>query len=202
MINNTKLLKESSINKMNLNKQELRKYYLALRKNQDNKQKQLKDDAIFLNTINYLIKHQEYKKIGIYYSNIDEVDTLKIIEWLIKNRYEVYLNKIIDRQNRLMQFGKIYDLSFEKEKIYKNIIQPKNNEYINKNELDIILIPVVAYDNNCNRIGMGYGYYDNYLKDTCAIKIGLAYKLQKTDHIHKEPHDVKLDLIINEDGIR
>ena len=186
---------------MNLNQDELRKHYLGVRKNQDNKQRQLKDNAIFLNAISYLMKHQAYKKIGIYYSIQDEVDTLKLIEWLIKNEYQVYLNKILDKKHRLMQFSRIYDLDFDKENIYKNIIQPKNNEFSN-NELDIIFIPLVAYDNNHHRIGMGYGYYDNYLKNTKTIKVGLAYKLQETDCINKEVHDVQLDLIINEDGIR
>ncbi|MBO6021583.1 hypothetical protein J6P68_01910 [bacterium] len=100
-----------------------------------------------------------------------------------------------------MQFSKINTLNFEKELIYKKILQPSGNEFINKNELDVIFIPVVLYDQNKNRIGMGKAYYDNFLKDYYKLKVGLAYKMQFCNtNIQTQNHDEKLDLIINEYG--
>lgn len=182
-------------------KEELRKHYLSLRRNQDKNSKLKNDSLIFVNVKSYLIKHQEFKKIGIYFSNDEEVDTLNIINWLLKNRYEVYINKVINKECKIMQFSKINTLNFEKELIYKKIVQPSSNEFINKNELDVIFIPVVLYDQNKNRIGMGKAYYDNFLKDYYKLKVGLAYKMQFCNiNIQTQEHDEKLDLIINEYG--
>ena len=56
----------------------LNKYYLQ---QSEKNRKELKNDSlIFVNAKNYLIKHQEFKKVGIYFSNDEEVDTLNIID--------------------------------------------------------------------------------------------------------------------------
>ncbi|MBO6022505.1 hypothetical protein J6P59_00830 [bacterium] len=61
-------------------KEELRKHYLSLRRNQDKNLKLKNDSLIFVNVKSYLIKYQEFKKIGIYFSNDEEVNTLNIID--------------------------------------------------------------------------------------------------------------------------
>ena len=67
---------------------------------------------------------------------------------------------------------------------------------------DIILVPLVAFDDNCNRLGYGGGYYDRYFAShPHAVKIGIAYELQRTDlSCVVEPHDIKLDYIVTEGG--
>ena len=67
---------------------------------------------------------------------------------------------------------------------------------------DVLLVPLVAYDKNCNRVGYGGGFYDRYIKRTKKIKniltIGLAFSYQKVKKIPIEKNDVKLDFIITE----
>ena len=67
---------------------------------------------------------------------------------------------------------------------------------------DILLVPLVAYDKNFNRIGYGGGFYDRYIKKIKKIKkvvtIGLAYSFQKVEKIPANKHDVKLDFIVTE----
>ena len=66
---------------------------------------------------------------------------------------------------------------------------------------DILLVPLVAYDKNCNRIGYGGGFYDRYIKNKKLKKvltIGLAYSHQKVKNIPIEKNDIKLDFIITE----
>ena len=67
---------------------------------------------------------------------------------------------------------------------------------------DILLVPLVAYDKNCNRVGYGGGFYDRYIKKIKKIKkvltIGFAFSYQKVKKIPIEKNDVKLDLIITE----
>jgi len=62
-----------------------------------------------------------------------------------------------------------------------------------------IIVPLLGFDAACNRIGMGAGWYDRFLKDKPgAITIGLAFESQKVPRIPVESHDVALDIIITE----
>ena len=67
---------------------------------------------------------------------------------------------------------------------------------------DILLVPLVAFDENLNRIGYGGGYYDRYInkvnKYKKIITIGLAYSFQKVKKISTNKHDMKLDYIVTE----
>ena len=67
---------------------------------------------------------------------------------------------------------------------------------------DIILVPLVAFDKNLNRVGYGGGFYDRYIKKikkiNNAIIIGLAYSFQKVKKISTDENDMKLDFIITE----
>ena len=69
---------------------------------------------------------------------------------------------------------------------------------------DILLVPIVAYDKNLNRIGYGGGFYDRYInkikKRKKIITIGLAYSFQEVKKISINKYDKKLDFIITEKG--
>ena len=70
---------------------------------------------------------------------------------------------------------------------------------------DLILVPLVAFDKNCNRLGYGAGFYDRYLKKALRIKknfscIGIAYNFQKPNKIPINKFDYKLDNIFTEKG--
>ena len=79
------------------------------------------------------------------------------------------------------------------------IPEPINNEIIYP---DVLLVPLVAYDKNFNRVGYGGGFYDRYLKRIKKIKnvltIGLAFSYQKVKKIPIEKNDIKLDFIVTE----
>ena len=67
---------------------------------------------------------------------------------------------------------------------------------------DILLVPLLAYDTNLNRIGYGGGFYDRYIARIKRKKnittIGLAYSFQKVKKIPINRHDMKLDFVITE----
>ena len=67
---------------------------------------------------------------------------------------------------------------------------------------DVLIIPLVAFDYNLNRLGYGGGYYDRYLakflKKKKIIKIGIAYSFQKLVKIPTNKYDIKLDYIVTE----
>ena len=73
-------------------------------------------------------------------------------------------------------------------------------------EPDTFLVPLVAFDNQLNRIGYGKGFYDRSLKKIKKVKnqtlfLGIAYSFQKCKNIPINKHDFKLDYIFTERGI-
>jgi len=89
--------------------------------------------------------------------------------------------------------------------VYKfGILEPKSSK--KKIIPDLIMVPLVAFDNRLNRIGYGKGYYDRSLKKISTIKknaisLGIAYSFQKCQKIPTNKHDFKLDYIFTEKGI-
>lgn len=94
-----------------------------------------------------------------------------------------------------------YDTSSILQERALSILEPINGTKIEKQELDVMLIPMVAFDEALHRLGHGAGYYDRYLQDYQGIKIGIAYECQKVDDIQQMPHDINMDMIITEDAI-
>ena len=79
-----------------------------------------------------------------------------------------------------------------------NIPTPKTIRLIDAKEMDIVLVPLLAFDIKGNRIGYGKGLYDSFLKDcspTC-IKIGLSFFEANDELIPSEKHDIRLDYCI------
>ncbi|SFQ15574.1 5-formyltetrahydrofolate cyclo-ligase [Lachnospiraceae bacterium XBB1006] len=69
-------------------------------------------------------------------------------------------------------------------------------------DIDLVLTPLVAFDEQCHRTGMGAGIYDRYLPQcTKATIIGIAFEAQKMESIPTDQHDVTLAHIISEKGI-
>jgi len=80
---------------------------------------------------------------------------------------------------------------------------------VDPTELDLVITPLVAFDGQRNRLGVGGGYYDRTFaflndvatKDRRTLLIGLAYELQRLKKIDSNPHDVQLDAVATETGI-
>ena len=148
-------------------------------------------------------KHFKKKKIIIagYYPSSHEVNILKFLENASKNRFKILL-PVIKTSNH-MSFRQ-WDFN---EPLYVNkfgILEPRNS---NKEFIpDLIMVPLVAFDNNFNRIGYGKGYYDRSLRKINKIKkniisLGIAYSFQKCRAIPVNKYDHKLDYIFTEQGI-
>ena len=99
------------------------------------------------------------------------MDTWKLIEEF-KTQKEFYVPVVR---------GKEMYFTLYQDKMIKNkygIDEPIDKQEINKEFLDLMIVPLVGYDTNCYRLGYGGGYYDRYLKDFNAPTIGLAYSFQ------------------------
>lgn len=78
------------------------------------------------------------------------------------------------------------------------ISEPMHIVPASESEIDIIIIPGLAFDQSGSRLGFGEGYYDRLLQHTHAYKIGFCYDFQLIEHIPVQRHDIPVDMIITE----
>ena len=184
---------------MKYDKSFLRNKSLLLRKKKYLTVKKFNYNLIF----KLIKKHFHSKKITIggYYPSNYEVNILKFIEEASKKKFKITL-PVIKSSNKMS-----YKSWAFKEPLYVNqfgILEPKNS--IKEIIPDLIMVPLVAFDNRLNRIGYGKGYYDRSLRKISKIKknavsLGIAYSFQKCKKIPINNHDFKLDYIFTEKGI-
>ena len=79
------------------------------------------------------------------------------------------------------------------------IKEPQGKDFEDYQSIDLAIIPGVAFDPACNRLGRGRGYYDRLLAhpNFKACKIGYCFPFQMVEHIPTEPHDCKMDAVIS-----
>ncbi len=134
-----------------------------------------------------------HKVIALYAAFNHEVDTYAIMETLW---WDPTLTLVLPKiSNKAMTFHPVtgfQDLTPGQ----LGILEPTTAVTIDAKDIDMMLIPMVAFNRNGYRIGYGAGYYDRYLKDTDFIKIGLAYDFQETTVSFEEMHDISCDAII------
>jgi len=134
-------------------------------------------------------------KIGLYWPINNELSTLRIIEDIISKKKLCYLPVIANKNEKNISF-KNYVAS---ETLIKNkygIPEPLQGKTIEINSLDLLIVPLVAFDMKGNRIGMGQGFYDitlNKFKRLIPKLIGLGYDFQEELTCLPEKHDIKLD---------
>ena len=184
-----------------MNKNIIRREIAKLRNNLKLEDKKILDEKIF----KFLIESDFYKKskrIFIYVSYNNEVDTKEIIDYSLKNDKEIYVPKI-NIEDKTMKAIRIHSLS----ELYVNkygILEPDivDKNYI-ESDFGLIVLPGIAFDKVGNRIGYGGGYYDKYLSVLeCKVnKVALAYGFQVIDNIEVEEHDIKLDYVITDNEI-
>lgn len=81
-----------------------------------------------------------------------------------------------------------------------HIEEPTGNALTNPEDIELIIVPAVAYDRKGNRLGRGKGFYDRLLKATKATTIGVAYEFQIVEDIPVETHDIPMDMVISPSG--
>lgn len=137
----------------------------------------------------------ESQHILLYHSLPDELNTHSIIdEWVSKGK-DIYLPVVVGDDLILRHYS--HDAMQQGE---FNIMEPTGNE-INPSTIELIVVPGVAFDNNCNRLGRGKGYYDRLLSRTTATCIGVCYNCQLVDEIPTEPHDHSMHYIVTPQSI-
>lgn len=171
-------------------KKELRCKYLLIRKNIPNRHKL--DEIIYQKVINHP-KVEQSKTILIYVSFNDEVDTIKIIEYLLKYK-EVAVPKIENNKMNFYLINSLSELSFGT----FNILEPTTKKVLTDFSNTICITPGICFSKDKYRLGYGKGYYDRFIKENHLYQIGLCYQACLLDKIPHDHYDQKVDEIITD----
>lgn len=133
------------------------------------------------------------QRIGIYYSTFQEVDTKLLINWLLLEKKTVLLPKIIKKSEMVFcEITNLADLEMGK----FGILSPKSS-CMRSHRIDLMIVPLLAYNKQGYRLGMGGGYYDRYLAKYPTLSCGLAFSFQMYP-FQVYPHDIPLNYVITE----
>lgn len=79
-----------------------------------------------------------------------------------------------------------------------HIEEPTGTDCIDPSEIELVIVPAVAYDKKGRRLGRGKGFYDRFLKHTKATKVGVGYEFQLVEELPSEAHDIAMDIVITQ----
>jgi 5-formyltetrahydrofolate cyclo-ligase len=182
-----------------MEKSEIRKKALRIRKEIPDDIRKEKNINI-AHSLESLDLFKNAKKILFYYSNNGEADTLWLIDKYLDDK-ELYL-PIIRQINHFHAVPVKRPLNLTKG--HEGVPEPIDSDPDSRfdEEIDLVIVPGVAFDKKGNRMGMGKGYYDRYFeKYDKSKKVALAYEEQILDSVPKDKYDKPVDVIITDKNI-
>lgn len=185
----------------NMNKENLRKQILSVRAQLTEKERSEKSARI-TRQILALSEYCKSENIMLYLNFRDEVETTELARITLEYGKKLIVPYcpgkniipcLIDSVDNDVEPGRMGIREPRKDKIRK--VAPR--------EIDLVLVPGVAFDFSGNRLGYGKGYYDRFLPllREDALVIGLAFACQLVEKIAVEEHDYKMSLLITENGV-
>lgn len=146
-------------------------------------------------TLLELKEFKDAKSVLFYVSTPEEVDTHFPIQTALEQGKKIYVPKTNAASLILCPLNAFAELkpgNF-------GILEPcSGSNPAHPKEMDLIVVPGIAFDTKGHRIGYGKGFYDRLLKETKGFKVGLAFNEQLLETVPNEAHDVPLDLLITD----
>ncbi|MGP1467515.1 5-formyltetrahydrofolate cyclo-ligase [Prevotella koreensis] len=176
-----------------MEKKDLRKF-IRMQKRQFSQQQLAELSLSVINRLMASPKMKEAKTVLMYYSLDDEVNTHDVVDTVLKQGKTVLLPKVIsETEMELRRYTGPQDLQDG----FFNIMEPSGELFENYADIDLAVIPGMAFDSQNNRLGRGKGYYDRMLpKLVNAYKIGVCFDFQHLPGIPADENDIKMDEII------
>lgn len=175
-------------------KKDLRTKYSALRKELTPFEVASKSLVISNNVLKLSIWSEDFYHIFLPISSKKEVDTLNILSILQGKDKNVVVPKI--QSNALKHFLLTDNTKFKNSKW--GVPEPENGIEIDPYKIDVVFIPLLAFDLKGNRVGYGKGYYDNFLYNCKkeVIKVGLSFFEAEESISDVNTNDVPLDYCV------
>ncbi|MFA4855468.1 MAG: 5-formyltetrahydrofolate cyclo-ligase [archaeon] len=139
------------------------------------------------------------KTVMLYYGISHEVETRGLIERALKAGKRVAL-PATNFEKKAMVPLEISSLE-ELHKTNKGLFEPKTQRPVMTSELDLVIVPGVAFDKTGGRLGRGKGFYDALLRKTSTKVplIGLCFEENLEKSLPCESHDVKMDIVVTDE---
>jgi len=186
-----------------MNKEEIRRNILKKRHSLSKEDIRNKSRQVFFNLAE-TVEYKNSQNIMFYVATRSEVQTEEMIKMSIKMGKNVFVPIILPECLSLAP-SKIFDFDIELEKGKKGILEPKKEYYrlFPSENINLIVVPGVAFDLSGNRIGRGFGYYDNFLRKvrSSAKIVALAFEMQIVKKIPNDKNDIPVHKIITEKRI-
>ena len=174
-----------------MTKHEVRSKIKTLRVMLDEAERLAAADAVF-ERLEHSAAFQLAEKILMYHSLPDELDTRRFIsKW--KERKQFFLPRVNGVNLEILPYdeSRLEIGSF-------HIEEPSGTDVHPVEEIEVIVVPGVAFDRRGRRLGRGKGFYDRLLATSKATKIGVGYDFQLVDEIPAEEHDIPMNMVITE----
>jgi 5-formyltetrahydrofolate cyclo-ligase len=145
------------------------------------------------------------RHIGLYLSMPEEFDTAPLLDLARRRGCTIALPRVVAKRQGRMRF---FDLYGTPRKGAFGILEPQAKRIRPVRELDLVFVPLVGFDPQGNRIGMGRGFYDICFAYRRLLRqwrrpllVGVAFDAQCVPALPVETHDVRLDAIVTESSL-
>ncbi|SFU04509.1 5-formyltetrahydrofolate cyclo-ligase [Algoriphagus locisalis] len=187
---------------MSLDKHQLRTYYKELRASLSEEEIEQKSLQIKGNVISFLNGRKGLNHFHLFFPipKHREVNTFPIKAYLEENGAAVYTSRVDPKSLQLKTLRLKPNTKFQFDKW--GIPVPEEFDLVSNDLIQVVFIPLLAYDQKGNRIGFGKGYYDAFLAglDPSVLKVGLSFFAPELS-ILPELHDIPLDYCITAEKI-
>jgi len=139
--------------------------------------------------------------VCFYVSTPKEVDTHGMIDRALETRKHVLVPRV-DLESKKLAFFEIKERMQDLEPGAHGILEPRvgHCRRARTDEMNLLIVPGLAFDSQMRRLGRGAGFYDRCLESLKpgTYKIGLAFSFQNVPEIPEETHDEKVDLVLTD----
>lgn len=172
-----------------MNKDDIRRYVRARKTMLDEEERHKAASRVF-ERLRRMAAFTMAEKILLYHSLPDELSTREFIDsW--SGHKQFFLPRVNGVNLEILP----YDRSRMHLGAFR-IEEPDGDDTVDISQIDLIVVPAVAYDRSGNRVGRGKGYYDRLLRRSRATTIGVCYDFQLVDEIEIDSHDIPVDIVI------
>lgn len=181
----------------------------AIRKQaHENRRSQTEKDSVSKKIVNRFIELPEYQAahtIMFYVDVRDEVRTRQALPAAVASGKRIIVPYCVNGELELFWLENMEELELGMYRILepKHELRSVESKRLQPTDLDLVMVPGVAFDRTGGRTGHGKGYYDKLLQHARldAPLIALAFECQMFESIPVESHDIYMDKIVTEDAV-
>ena len=152
-----------------------------------------------------LPEYRQAQRIAAYFAVNGEIALTPVIDRALAEGKQVYLPNLERQALRFSPYFHAQKMRINRFRLPEPDVD--DSEMLAPADLDLVLAPLVVFDADCNRIGMGGGYYDRSFAfrkipgNNRPGLIGVAHEMQRVERIDPEEWDVRLDMVVTDQAI-